>query len=868
MTAFSVELATEDENKVSLIGIVVPNSEVEDAVLEALYRTGLYESAIARCRASIASAKPDSIDFAKANAWLIATLAERDSLNAPTIQTAIEAAEIAYNSIISDPKNQKYRLWNQFAFESVRYRLAKRSVGAYLSAPTNTLRRDNALETIRGIVDQLEQLRPLVQAQIGLALRQSDRESAKFAGELATLRNRLLLLEIDSYLLRSECYPIRSNECIEAGALSLAAIEKMKEQVDPSWNGKSFLDLASFQSLVAINRFSDAIRGLEKWIPTIGGLEVRNRALALAAKASLLLDDYQNARRFLGMGSTDSTKASPDLALANLELQIALWKNRVDSSSPESVSPNENQQHIESILRSRDEIAQRFGDYWRQRAEALVVSSSNAKTEAAHSASIPGNLDLLKVAIRQSLAAGHIGEAIEQLEQAEAASLAVNDLQQAFSFAKTILGLIRKELGSDQPSASFARFAIDRIAKTALKYSDQDGAVQIHQIAVEEQAKLASAAFGGANAANESGRYRQILHEHVDVWSDDATSDANRQRLQALYLGTGDLALLVELWRSTINALLLNSETAAASPSEDRQEKRIAASQYLISTMLLSSIVNKVNFSQSDESLAMMHSTYVSTYELLSGDYDWWTIDGGIRRSDGRALDWGIVKPENADSDIPKLILKILVSAKQNSASDIGSELQTFLEWYQEDRVGRVGYLAALNVAVSNILRLRSTDHWEQSDRNDWAALLGKLHSAMPTTLETELDTLHSSVKSELSEIASLVEARALAMKGEAVQAKSRLERLRQSDPRNPLWTLELARVYELSGKEALNDAIQRYRQLAAGSQIGTETWYEVRLSSARCLRKMEKIKEADEVLALVQAMVVDMPTKWKQRIK
>jgi hypothetical protein len=119
-----------------------------------------------------------------------------------------------------------------------------------------------------------------------------------------------------------------------------------------------------------------------------------------------------------------------------------------------------------------------------------------------------------------------------------------------------------------------------------------------------------------------------------------------------------------------------------------------------------------------------------------------------------------------------------------------------------------------------------------------------------------------------LNKWSSVSEAWAAVFHGDVEAGIQIIEALSKADQRNPRWILELARVYEMQGGNGIEKALQSYRTLATGSPVGSDLWFESRLSSARCLRSLGKPSEADEILALVRAMVAEVPTKWQRRIK
>ncbi len=867
---WSEEQTSKPANMPSRIGTVLQSDSADDSILESLRRNGLYASAIERCRMAIHSAGQGSMLYARWTSRLVATLAERDSEKAESVSSALTEAKKVHDAVLANDKHPSFRVWNEYAFESVRYQVANRAVANYLAAPTNIARRDDALATIREILDQLQQIGTRVQDQLGKLLRQSDRESTNLTRELASLRNRISLLTIDCLLLRSECYPFGSDDRIAAGSEALTAIEKMAGFVEAEWSGRVTLELARFQSLLAIHRVQDARVGLEKWIPSVVDLAIRNRAIALATKTCQVEGDFAGAKQLLSLTTTDSIRESPEIAMAFLELQIAESQIKREATDPPA-NPDEANRKIELILNAKDTIAQRFGKYWEQRAEALILSSSYAKDASNKPLSAAPSLDLLKLEIRQRLAAGDIAGAIDRLEQAEAAAFLANDLNQAFSLAKSALGLLIQLKGNDSSTTAEMQNLIERIASTATKYARQPGSSQIHQSAIEYENSLLTADEN--NAASISGRYKELLNEHLSLWPSEATSVENRDRLQALFLGLGDFQSLIDLWGNEIHSSKDKGESDGTRITQDSNIRFENANGNLVNALLLSDILTENDpkiavTSQRLEAVASLSNMQRQFYEILSGDFDWWNLDGGISRNDSSGLTLSDESPLWKTDDHQTAILRLLLAARRGSPSTVEPDVQECIRWYQQDRPARLGWMASLLSTLSNIVRVRALSDLETQEQLNWAKVLSKLLEVSRSNLNDSTQSLHPSILKSLTTLNTIIEIRIAGLQKDMPQGNSVLDARKGTNTRSARLTLEQARMYEVEGNTGLETSLKFYRQLAAGSRVGTDVWFEAKLSSVRCLRKMNKPSEANEILAFVQAMVAELPVKWKTRIK
>ena len=855
------------------IGIVLSTEPADAAILESLRQIGLYESAIARCQAAIAVLKPGTMTLARWNAWLVATIAERDAESSTTIEGALSQAKKVHEALITDEKSQAFAVWNQYSFERVRYDLVNRSVASYLAAPSNITKRDDALQTLRDIVDQLEVLDARAEDQMGKTFRKNERESSSIARDLASLRNRISLLEIDCLLLHSQCYPLQSNESIGAGTKALAAIEKMAGRVEAEWDGHELLDLARFQSLVAINRFSDAEEGLLKWLPKIADTKIRLLAIALTAKACQSQGNFQGAKRYLSLAPDNALGNSPEIALALLELQIAAWQKQKSLIPDQQLSIEVVNQNIELMLKTKDQIAERFGSYWKQRAEAVIVSSSLEPAGTNQTPSIPASLELLKMEIRQRLAAGDLTGAIVRLEQAEIASCSLNDFKQAFLFAKSAMGLAHQQSIDIGSTPEQLQVIVDRISKTAKKYSDQDGAASLDQMAIEQQKNLIAKALGDDVVERSWKRFQQLLSEHIDVWQNEVTSIENRRRLQTVLLSNDEQTLLIDLYSAELSSLKTTREDTPNSAIENYAARLQNAQLNLVNALLLESFTAGSNEDRSkvvsnNERMEALTATQCAIFQFLNGDFDWWDIDGGIRPNDSQPLDSIASSSELNEDGILTTVRRIALAAMKPDSRVIETDIQAIVDWFRNDPASRIGWMVSLSSTLSNIVRVRNRSDLSEQERQRWSTSLSQLNQSIHLSLTTDLASIHPRLQKSLSAWNAIVEARCLAYRSDNDQGTKLLENFRASESRSTRWILELARFDEILGQANLNKALQRYRQLAAGTQIGSDIWFESRLSSARCLRRMEQKKEADEIVGLVRAMVDEIPEKWKRRIK
>jgi hypothetical protein len=166
-------------------------------------------------------------------------------------------------------------------------------------------------------------------------------------------------------------------------------------------------------------------------------------------------------------------ESSPELAVEFFAIQL----QRSSTETQNNVS------NPEAVLRLKQKIAQRFGKYWEQRMDAILVSEPRWKSQlgdivsetdpsggktnnltgranSMNPANAKAAIELFRIEARQAIAAKNIALAIEKLQQAESAASKINATSDAFGLAMQIAALLEQS-GEKIPAADeFYRVAI------------------------------------------------------------------------------------------------------------------------------------------------------------------------------------------------------------------------------------------------------------------------------------------------------------------------------------------------------------------------------------------------------------------------
>ena len=98
-------------------------------------------------------------------------------------------------------------------------------------------------------------------------------------------------------------------------------------------------------------------------------------------------------------------------------------------------------------------------------------------------------------------------------------------------------------------------------------------------------------------------------------------------------------------------------------------------------------------------------------------------------------------------------------------------------------------------------------------------------------------------------------------------QSRERLDAAVAAHPKSLWWLYRIART-EQSSKSLWNDALGKYRQMAAGVPDGSEPWLEARARTVCLLRSQGETQKADQLKDLVFATYPKSDAEWKKRFE
>jgi hypothetical protein len=892
-------------------GPLPPTAHPSWAALEGLSQAGLHRVAIAICEQQRLELRPEGDSYALWTVWLIELLA-RQAVAEPQQSAAarerLDEVAIAYQQ--ADPRRRRAG-WVALAVERGRLLAIQAELLGYLVNPSDTERRQRVLTELRGLLTRLEEERQRVTDQLPLAPGLPRPGAAGLASrpELEGLRNEWFLLHIEGLLVRMQCYPAGSRDRVAAATDMLEQLDRLEQQIAEDWSGRLRLQLARAQAWLELGRLPQTMELLQaaQAAASEAGTQgaSRYRLAALGARGARGSKRWADAQRWLDHAG--GWEASPELALE----QLALWLERAEARSGGSDAADSatdlaaSQVWLQRAWQLREAIGDRFGELWRLRAEAELVTAGrqlaqpSGTTDTASSAAatgLPGSAvqDLWQLEARQLVQAGRLLESSERLWQAAEAWIgpwrAANppraagdsggpspiDAASANAAAEAALRLglqataVLRAAAQASPSGRMA--GAQRLAELAADFSEAGGADEAHLTAIgllAEQLTLLGREEASL-AAEWLEIYRNWLLEHLRLWPAGRTAAQVGGWLDLAQLLRGDedfgAATWWELYRARPGDRMLGDYLVARLAwSGSRPQRGLLAinPETVIAPALEQFGVLRSELG-SDASLRLRQLEEHRQWLVLMGtDFDWWPSRRGdliqrlaavadrepARLAEAGAWELTAGEPGREGWGLAPVLAKLwleLVSGEPPSAG-IGQPLlraaDTNPAWAE---LWIYPMWQRSVVAVSELPADRRTD-WL-----DWlAALERRLPERLPAGgIGRDLEQQWQAYRAWQSVWGRLAESEASASDwGWPPIAVNRLP----SDPSLHWQTVGRLGSW-LPDATAQQSALEAWRRLAAGHRVGSEGWFEGRLRSIELMLRMGDYQRADQLLRLIDA--------------
>jgi len=824
--------------------------------IESLIQMGLIDIAVDACRGRqrlSGASQPES--FAGWTMLWMQSIAAKISID-PTIldePKPISDRFLEIDELALRGQDMPRASWLSLKSVWCRWYVLRRTLAAYLAAPTRQELRERSLAIIRESIDKLEKLQLKIQKAPERGVKPPPKNSPT-ASQWIGLTNEVHLLQADLMLLRAMFYPAKSTERIGAATEMLTSLDKAAAQIGDDWTGRPNVELARCKAMLLLDRPNEAIVELAKLQvflqrPQHSKLFPTSRwgvrIATLAAEAHRELGNLTESNRWLaGVGGWTQ---SPEIAIEH-------FSNMVAASSGKTVSPTQ----LSEAIRIKTEIGKRFGSYWQQRADAVLVSNKmfNSNLPSTHGAeSINIRVELLMTEAKQSLAAKNWQEAIDKLKQAETSAANAEQLSLALDVAIRIASVYVNVDKHDLAQAEFHR--------AAMAYHNEPKAPNVALMSVWQfDTKDMPATVPEIERERRPAEYQKRLTDIVNTWPISPQAETACAKLDQFLLVNNQLSELALLWGNRLETI--------ASQNRDGKNVRIPLDTFdrafsrfgLLSILTQDSWLDRTKVSTDEDSEIQKSVSELKMSLSSTADTNWRALCESCMNRLQTASHW----PEMNFWPMPFT----MVEPNPPTSLTLISGIRAFDADTPIIRENRITELATSWVRTEFIFQqiLRNGITGDRMDSNlltlfsqslDRMKSLEKSHSSDWTQVFSGKQAMYWK-RSVLLYAASLQ-----CWTGDEASGIAELEAAQKADARNPWWSYRMGRLFQTLGSQR-ELAIKHFRSLANGFASGSDAWLESRARTAETFRIQGKYQAAKELADLVFATYPSSQVEWQGR--
>jgi hypothetical protein len=510
-----------------LMLMVVPVRAQEDAegrVIQAMGQAGLSAAAIEYVQARLQLVAEDASQRARWTMRWMECHAQAALHSRSQAATHWEACQqILVEAAQLDPQHPRlpWLRWQHARCELLR---AQADVALYLAAPANAQPRAQALETVRKLLTDLDELEAELKRVQPLAARQGAKAGLYAPAEqLAKLTVDVGLLRCEAWLLRARLYDRGSADRIASATEVDQQVSQIMARTELDWLSRSQLQVAQAAAQLELGEQAAALRKLEDLAAGAAQRPARIRAATIAIEAIAALVSSAEATQpglsgLLSRGATllellRRQEAGPESQLAAIQLNLAEVQHQTGAAKEAS---------LVGLLTQSKQLGASYGDYWRSRAEALLVGAAgslNNKPAATDNANQTGDatiaLELLVVEVRQLLAADRTDQAIAQLLKFRDNQAAAGAGVMALRVASQAAALLERQQAWLQ--------ATDALLEVCYQFSSATEAASAHRQVIFY---LSQALRNNTGDVALKERYEKLLLSQLELWPDaEATNE-------------------------------------------------------------------------------------------------------------------------------------------------------------------------------------------------------------------------------------------------------------------------------------------------------------------------------------------------------
>lgn len=686
--------------------------------------------------------------------------------------------------------------------------LAQDFLARWLAAPANKPLREQSLERVRKILERLTELEDDLKVRQPLAAKQgpNDRRQAP-PEQISQLRLDVVLMRCEAFLIRARLYESGSRDRVASVTNVEAEAGGLLDRTSKEWATRASLEVARATAWLDLDRRDEAIALLQSVVLNAASASDRIRAAVTASDALTTEGKLSQARAFVDLLKT--IESGPEWEMAELRLSL---------KELSSLPPERKEAEIAKLLVRAKSIGERFGDYWRARADSILTNSVSSADAGAGSAS-----ELVVVEVRQLLAAGDEATAIEKLVTTSRNELASGRAASAVRFATQASALLQR-----QQDYLAAADAAEEITEQA---PEIDGAAAGHLSAAWN---LSQALRVTPQDKQLRERYTQVLRDHLRLWPNAPTAEQATNWLQSWLVASGQQDELLAVFRNQAQQATapekardgLYSWLAIVMPSNQRKEE-LKSMQQALSDGQLRAVDGSAR-------IAILAAQCIPE----------WADDKNAKRLQAEASE--LVGQAATATDRQLLAAAYLLLAAR--AGDASVALGTASVWNSSSLKPEM--IEPLAAAIIDTI-----DAWPSKEQPEWAS---------------KIKFTEEQIQSLISNSRLTAQAIGWRMRGlQAADTKTSLENLRALIKQNEKLgslRLQLANALAKQDATALRESTDIARRLAANSPQASELYYGARWRLIRNQQLEGKPAEAEKAAKLILATISDEAVSWRVR--
>ncbi len=423
---------------------------------------------------------------------------------------------------------------------------AQQALAQLLATPSAEQHRATALKSVRLILDYVAEVEKDIAQR--LPLTEPGRSTAKQQApstELLELSTDCTLLKCEALLVRSKSYPMGSPDRRAAAADVVRTADAMLKRAPQDWAARDELLVAratagmetgsraeSLQILLKILNGQAAELGTDAAKPGMQ-FSAKARVRAGATAIDILCQDKKLSAAQEALQIVQQNFSGPEVALSQLRVRLA---------SSEALPNEKRSAELAAVIEQAKDVGTRFGPYWRNRAEALLLTNATSTSNDNASST---STELVTVEVRQLLRAGQTAAAIAKLKTASENAQSNEDAEHAIEFAMQAAALMQRDkLWID---------AADWLSRQAAANQKGKRAPAAQALAAWSIAQAIQQAPGDSlkpklNEEELASRYQNALRDQLRLWPDAPECDKAEEYLSLWLSKQNQISELATFW--------------------------------------------------------------------------------------------------------------------------------------------------------------------------------------------------------------------------------------------------------------------------------------------------------------------------------